>query len=137
MLCLEGQLASGQIRGSAVYELLTGRRSTVSVSVSLEFAMGCNRCHWLLLHIPKVMYLIKSQNCGTAFSCSVSAPTFVVFVAAGIAVPEAAFYTLELMITEASGAECRGTTCYSCKTSDFPDLVRSRTLVVFSIVASI
>lgn len=42
----------------------------------------------------------------------------------GIAVPEDYFYTLSDQITEASGATCKGTTCYNTKGSDFPDLVR-------------
>ncbi|CAM9807137.1 unnamed protein product, partial [Ectocarpus fasciculatus] len=41
----------------------------------------------------------------------------------GIAVPEDSFYTLAAQITEASGASCKGTTCYSTKGSDFPDLM--------------
>eukprot|EP00903_Cladosiphon_okamuranus_P014763 g13680.t1 len=41
----------------------------------------------------------------------------------GIAVPEDSFYTLAAQITEASGASCKGTTCYSTKGSDFPDLL--------------
>lgn len=49
----------------------------------------------------------------------------------GIAVPEDYFYTLSDQITEASGATCKGTTCYNTKGSDFPDLVRppSRCLI--------
>ncbi|CAB1120014.1 unnamed protein product [Ectocarpus sp. CCAP 1310/34] len=41
----------------------------------------------------------------------------------GIAVPEDYFYTLAEQITEASGASCKGTTCYGTKGSDFPDLM--------------
>ncbi|CAN0475085.1 unnamed protein product, partial [Laminaria digitata] len=42
---------------------------------------------------------------------------------AGIAVPEEYFYTLTEQIAEASGAECKSTTCYGTKASDFPDLM--------------
>lgn len=48
-------------------------------------------------------------------------PTLRYFV--GIAVPEDSFYTLAAQITEASGASCKGTTCYGTTGSDFPDLV--------------
>ena len=38
--------------------------------------------------------------------------------------PEEYFYTLTAQIAEASGADCKSTTCYGTKASDFPDLVR-------------
>lgn len=44
----------------------------------------------------------------------------------GMAIPEATFYTLVEDITEASGAECQGTTCYNTQASDFPDLVSEK-----------
>lgn len=60
----------------------------------------------------------------TMFSCVPLAATLAVPGPTGIAVPEDYFYTLADEITEASGATCKGTTCYNAKGSDFPDLVR-------------
>ncbi|CAM9456317.1 unnamed protein product [Ascophyllum nodosum] len=41
----------------------------------------------------------------------------------GMAIPEGLFYTLTEQITSASGADCKGTTCFNTKASAFPDLL--------------
>lgn len=50
---------------------------------------------------------------------------------AGIAVPESSFYTLSEEIIAAAGAECRGTTCYNTRASDFPDVVSAYLALLF------